>query len=93
MVAFNYLAEHQAFTREQNGHYRVNLPAMRKAVDGLSSLILKLQGDGDYAGVQKLAATKGVIPTQLQSDLDRLSARKIPVDVVFKQGKDVLGLN
>ena len=38
-----------------DGHYRVDVPAMRRAMDELSACILKLQGDGDYAGVQKLA--------------------------------------
>jgi hypothetical protein len=28
----------------------------------------------------------------LRADLDRLAARSIPVDVVFEQGKAVLGL-
>jgi hypothetical protein len=34
----------------------------------------------------------GVIGPQLQSDLDRLSAAGIPVDIVFEQGVNVLGL-
>jgi hypothetical protein len=93
MVRFNFFAEQGAFTRDAaTGRYSVNMAAMRKAVDGLSELILRLQGDGDYAGVQKLAAEKGVIGPQLRADLDRLAARSIPVDVVFEQGKAVLGL-
>jgi len=94
MVRFNYFAEQDAFTRDAaTGRYSVNMAAMRKAVDGLSELILRLQGDGDYAGVQKLAAERGVIGPQLRADLDRLAARSIPVDVVFQQGKAVLGLD
>jgi len=58
----------------------------------LSNLILTLQGNGDYDGVAKLVADKGVISSDLQADLDRLSAANIPVDVVFEQGKKVLGL-
>ena len=34
----------------------------------------------------------GNIRLQLQSDLARLAARSIPVDVTFEQGKQVLGL-
>lgn len=93
MLRFNYFADRGAFTRDAaTGRYRVDMAAMRKAVDGLSALILKLQGDGDYAGVQKVSTELGVIRPQLQADLDRLAGRSIPVDVTFTQGKAVLGL-
>jgi len=93
MVRFNYFAEHGAFTRDAaSGRYRVDMARMRQAVDGLSGLILKLQGDGDYAAVTRLNEKQGLIGPQLRADLDRLAAREIPVDVVFEQGKSVLGL-
>jgi len=92
MLRFNFFADRGAFTRDAGGHFRVDMAAMRRAVDELSGVLLKLQGDGDYAGVQKLAQELGVIRPQLQSDLDRLSSRAIPVDVAFTQGKAVLGL-
>jgi hypothetical protein len=34
----------------------------------------------------------GTIPPDLQADLDRLEAAEIPVDVVFEQGVEALGL-
>jgi hypothetical protein len=34
----------------------------------------------------------GIIKEGLQKDLDRLSKANIPVDIVFEQGLDVLGL-
>ena len=58
----------------------------------LSRLILTLQGNGDYDGVAKLVAEKVIISDELQADLDRLSSANIPVDIVFEQGKDALGL-
>ncbi len=61
MVRFNFFAERGAFTRDANGHYRVDMPKMRQAVDDLSAVLLKLQGDGDYAGVQQLTRELGVI--------------------------------
>ena len=51
-----------------------------------------MQGNGDYEGVAKLVAEKGLISDDLQADLDRLGAASIPVDVVFEQGTEVLGL-
>ncbi len=92
MVRFNFFADRGAFARDEQGHYRVDMAAMRRAVDELSGVLLKLQGDGDYAGVQALTRELGVIRPQLQADLDRLSSRAIPVDVAFTQGKAVLGL-
>jgi hypothetical protein len=93
MLRFNFFADRGAFARDAEGHYRVDMAAMRRAVDELSGVLLKLQGDGDYAGVQKLTRELGVIRPQLQADLDRLSSRAIPVDVAFTQGKAVLGLD
>jgi len=93
MVRFNFFADRGAFARDAQGHYRVDMAAMRRAVDELSGVLLKLQGDGDYAGVQALTKQLGVIRPQLQADLDRLSSRAIPVDVAFTQGKAVLGLD
>jgi hypothetical protein len=92
MVRFNYFAEKGAFTRNELGQYAVDMPKMRKAVNTLSNLILTLQGDGDYAGVASLVATKGMIGPQLQADLNRLTAANIPVDIHFNQGKEILGL-
>jgi hypothetical protein len=93
MVRFNFFAQNGAFTRdEKNGTYRVNFDKMQEAMNKLSEKILTLQGNGDYAGVQQLLEEQGKIDSRLQADLDRLSKANIPVDVVFQQGKEVLGL-
>ena len=77
---------------EASGTYRVNVPEFEQAVRDLSQRILTLQGDGDYAGVAALVAGMGTVGPQLQADLDRLAAAAIPVDIVFEQGAEVLGL-
>ena len=92
MVAFNFLQERGAFAREADGRYRVDLAKIQGAVDALSAKILTLQGDGDYAGARAFLDQYGKVGAQLQGDLDRIAAKKIPVDVVFKQGREVLGL-
>ncbi|WP_299702538.1 Zn-dependent hydrolase [uncultured Pontibacter sp.] len=93
MVRFNFFKENGAFERDaQTGKYRVNYVKMGEAMDKLSELILTLQGNGDYAGVGKLLNEQGQISAELQADLDMLSQKNIPVDVVFEQGVDVLGL-
>ncbi|MDH3588017.1 MAG: Zn-dependent hydrolase [Gammaproteobacteria bacterium] len=92
MVRFNFFDQAGAFDRTDAGHYQVNFEQMRQAVDALSRRILTLQGDGDYAATQQLMDSIGVIPEALQTDLDRLNTAGIPVDIVFEQGADVLGL-
>ncbi len=92
MVRFNYFQEAGAFSRNEQGLYSVNMDKMTAAIDSLSKLILTLQGNGDYQGVNDLVASKGVISKTLSTDLARLEAANIPVDIVFEQGKKVLGL-
>ncbi|GGO63906.1 dipeptidyl-peptidase 3 family protein [Bowmanella pacifica] len=92
MIRFNFFAEHGAFARDEQGLYKVDMTKMAQAIDALSNRILTLQGDGDYTGVDALVADKGVIKAQLAEDLARLTRANIPVDITFKQGKDVLGL-
>lgn len=92
MVRFNYFAEQGAFTRNEQGLYAVDMENMAKAIDSLSSLILTIQGDGDYDAVDKLVQKSGIIGKELKQDLAKLEAGKVPVDIVFEQGKKVLGL-
>lgn len=91
MLRFNYFKRAGAFTKE-DGKYRVNFEAMKEAMGSLSEKILVLQGNGDKAGVVKLMEEMGVVGDELQADLDRLTQKNIPVDVVFEQGVEVLGL-
>ena len=91
MLRFNYFQEMGAFTKT-DGHYRVDFDKMVEATNSLSGLILQLQGDGDRDGVIALMKEKGNIGADLQADLDALGEAGIPVDVVFEQGIEVLGL-
>ncbi|MFL5618552.1 MAG: M20/M25/M40 family metallo-hydrolase [Gemmatimonadaceae bacterium] len=87
VVAFNFLERHGAFTRGADGKYHVDFAKMRSASDSLSSRILVLQGNGDYAGVGALNSELGTIGATLRGDLDRLKAKSIPVDLLFDQGR------
>ncbi len=92
MLRFNYFNQQEAFTRNDDGTYAVNMDKMKVAIAGLSDIILRLQGDGDKEGVIALMAKDGNVTPALQEDLDKLSTAGIPVDVVFEQGPKVLGL-
>ncbi len=92
MVRFNFFKQEGAFNRNEAGQYLVDIEKMGQAIDALSNKILVLQGDGDYAGVDKLVSEMGLIKPDLAADLQKLSDAQIPVDITFKQGKQVLGL-
>lgn len=93
MIRFNFFKEKEAFTRDaETGTYAINFEKMQEAMNALSERILVLQGEGDYEGVSQLVQEKAVIQPDLQSDLERISAKGIPVDIVFEQGVNVLGL-
>jgi hypothetical protein len=93
MIRFNYFREMGAFSKnEETGKYSIDFDKMKEASNALSGLILTLQGDGNYDGVTKLVNDMGMIKPDLQSDLDRLASLGIPVDIVFEQGVDILGL-
>jgi hypothetical protein len=92
MIRFNFFKEKGAFTKNEDGTYKVNYEKMGGAMKDLSNLILTLQGNGDYVGVTKLVDEKGKISPDLQKDLNKLSEANIPVDVIFEQGVKVLGL-
>jgi hypothetical protein len=93
MMRFNHFEKAGAFVRDaETGRYRVDYQRMREAMIDLSRLLLTVQGDGDYARASELLAQQGKVSPALQEDLARLSSASIPVDVVFEQGKAVLGL-
>ena len=92
-MEMSFLEEHQAFSRDSaSGRYSVNVPNMRVAVDSLASRILRFQGDGDYTEVKRFMEAHTMLSPTLEGDLTRLETKKIPLDVVFEQGVDVLGL-
>jgi len=85
IAALNFLERRGAFAREPSGKYRVNFDRMQDAMDALSQTILTLQGLGDYEGVGAFQREYGTISPQLKADLARLTARAIPVDIVYEQ--------
>ena len=92
MQCFNFFKEKGAFVRNTNGTYKVDFTKFAVAMNELSNFIITLQGNGDRVAVEKAQKEKGLIQPELQSDLDRLSKKGIPVDLVFDQGVDVLGV-
>ena len=93
MIRFNYFNDAGAFSRDpESGKYRVNVAEFEQAIKDLGRDILVLQGNGDYDKVAAFVAEKGNVSAQLQADLNQLDAISIPVDIVYQQGREILGL-
>jgi hypothetical protein len=92
MMRFNYFAEKEAFTINDDGTYTVNFEKMQSAMVSLMQKILTIQGNGDYNAAKAWVEESAMIPDQLQADLDRLNNSNIPVDIIFDQGPANVGL-
>lgn len=93
MIRFYYFQEIGAFSKDvTNGTYKIDFEQMQVAMNELAKLIITTQGDGDYELAKTLVDESGFIREELQQDLDRLEELSIPVDIVFNQGPQLLGL-
>ncbi len=92
MIEFNFFADNGAFTRKEDGTYVVNFDKMKDAVGLLGKLILTIQGDGDYEKGKRLLTESGIMKSQLGEDLAKIAKAGIPRDIIFDQGKKVMGL-
>ncbi len=93
LIRFNFFKELGAFSKDDNSNkYKIDYKNFEKAMDLLSTKILTLQGDGNYAEVNKFVEKYGNMDSSLKADIESLAKKGIPVDVTFNQGIDVLGL-
>jgi hypothetical protein len=93
MIRFYYFQELGAFERDaETGLYKVDFDKMKQAMLKLSEEILIIQGDGNYDKASALIKNKGFIREELQNDLQRIASAGVPRDIVFEQGKSVIGL-
>jgi hypothetical protein len=93
LIRYNFFQERGAFARGEDGRYRVDAERFPGAIAALSERLLLLQGDGDYAAVADFVARYGSRPPRLENDLARVAEADIPVDIVYEQGLEVLGLS
>ena len=92
LVRYNYFKEMGAFSISEDGIYSVDFEKMSKAIESLTQLILKIQGDGEYDAAKNLVDKYGTFTPELKAALDKINNHKIPVDIVFEQGPEIAGL-
>ncbi|NTW34463.1 MAG: Zn-dependent hydrolase, partial [Bacteroidetes bacterium] len=95
MMCFNYFEELGAFkysSAQGGGKYKVDFAKMKDAVNKWAEKIIVFQGNADYEAAAQFLKKYGIVKPVLQKNLDQLKSSNIPVDVIFKQGVEVLGL-
>ena len=92
MMCFNYMQDHEAFAKNADGKYVINIEKAKEALNGWAALILQVEGDGDYDFAKKYAEENGKVRADLQKDLQAIADAKIPRDIRYNQGLKALGL-
>ncbi len=78
---FNFLADRGGFAYdEKSGTFTVDMAKIKPAVRELTSLIMTVQAEGNYAKAKELLETYGVVRPQMADAMKKLEA--IPVDIV-----------
>ncbi|HSW67792.1 MAG TPA: hypothetical protein VLH16_04360 [Bacteroidales bacterium] len=92
MLNMKHFERTGAFIQQEDGTYSVDLAEMKVAVAAQVGNLLTIQGNGDFEAARLLVKTDGVMSERLRMNLEMVNATGIPVDIVFKQGKETLGL-
>jgi hypothetical protein len=78
-IQLNYFLDKGGVTVSPDGTFAVNPGRIKENVLGLTRDIMTMQANGDYAGVQALIKSHGVVRPEVQKMLDRL--KDVPVDI------------
>lgn len=92
MMCFNFFEDQGAFTRNKDGKFVIDFSKAKKAMENWAALIIKVEGEGDLEFAKQYNDKNGIIRPALKKDLDKINGAKIPKDIVYEQGKKILGL-
>ncbi|MCQ2285946.1 MAG: Zn-dependent hydrolase [Bacteroidales bacterium] len=92
ILCYNVMAEKEAFSRNADGTYHIDMEKAREAINYWGGLILTTQGEGDVEFATQFREEHGQITDELKADLNKINGAGIPRDIRFNQGKSVLGL-
>jgi hypothetical protein len=84
-LQFNYLTDEGAFQYDpKKGVFRVDMAKVKEAVKKLTSEILTIQAEGNYAGAKALLAKYAVMRPDMQKALDGLKALPVDIEAVYE---------
>ncbi|MDA3819567.1 MAG: Zn-dependent hydrolase, partial [Candidatus Delongbacteria bacterium] len=92
MLEFNHLKENGAIERTTNGKYKINFEKMKEVVSDFCGFLIKTEGHGNYEYAKLMVQQKAKVDETLGSDIERVNQANVPKDVIFEQGKEILGL-
>ena len=78
-IQLNTFIESGAVTVSPDGTFSVDHRRIRASVEDLTSRIMTIQAEGNYAAAQEMLTTLGVVRPEVQNVLDRL--HDVPVDI------------
>ena len=84
MMCYNYMEDHGAFTRNEEGKWVIDFEKAAAAVDSWASLILETQATGNFEFAQKYAAEHASISKGLEADVAKVNEAGIPRDIVLE---------
>ncbi|MCX7954269.1 MAG: Zn-dependent hydrolase [Bacteroidales bacterium] len=88
MIEFNYLFKHNAISFNKNkSKFTVNIPIMKQAIKEFVSLMLTIQGNGDYEKAKSLISEYANLTPEIKTILIKINEANIPKDIIFNQGK------
>ena len=83
MMCYNYMEDHGAFTRNEEGKWVIDFEKAAAAVDSWAGLILETQATGNFEFAQKYAAENASIREALAADIAKVNSAGIPRDITF----------
>ena len=84
MMCYNYMEEHGAFSRNEEGKYVVDFEKAPTVIDSWANLILETQATGNFEFAQKYAAEHASISKGLEADVAKVNEAGIPRDIVLE---------
>ncbi len=93
MVIYNTLMSKGCLELSESKGLKVNVAKMKLAIRDLAAELLYIQGDGDVNKAQQMLNERGSVGAALKQQLDALQKKNIPVDLIFEQGINALGLD
>jgi len=90
LVCLNYLIDNHAIGFKSGNKMYVIDENFENASNNLLSEVLILQGDGDYPGAVQFVKKYSVHNQKLNNLIEKINSEKIPFDLVFNQGMDVV---
>ena len=84
MMCYNYMEDHGAFTRNEEGKWVIDFEKATEAVNSWANLILETQATGNVEFAKEYSSKNASIREELAADIAKVNGAGIPRDIVFE---------